>query len=541
MIDVDEFLAQGIMAARAGDDQDAREKLRLARRIMPESTRIWLWLAAVADTPDDRRACLQRVLALSPGNLAAQFLLARMDTPETAADISRQVSLFECEACGGVKRFDPELACLVCTRCGKTQFLAAASAAGEAYDLYAALDHSETGYGNMLSGQAACTHCGAMILVPASQTTLTCSFCGTSSRLIQPTTPGTLLPHAVVPFGFRHESARRRLENWLSHQPGVSKKQARWLIAQPLSGIYLPFWILSGTVQVDCPPDSFVESPIDTILATTTIACSRLRATSLSPTERIVVRENAQSPFLYCFEQDVEGLPIYAGVKTSPNALMEIMPFDLSSQVRYSSDYLAGWSAECYQLALADAALEAHKLMRDQALQAAEKRRLIDNPLCLTSGDVRVKQFTYKLALLPVWIVAYTYRGEEFQLCLNGQTGVPGGQLAFGDAHSRPKDSRPSETTHGEAAPAPLPQDAPEHERERKISAVDTFTLLVFFLPALAIFIIFAGVLTYPPVFEFLFSRRPDIVETFLPCAPVVMGLMCAWLLALIRALRMMS
>jgi Tfp pilus assembly protein PilF len=62
---------QGITALKAGDRDRARELLGQAIRLDPRSERAWLWLSGVVTTDEQRRQCLERVLALNPANEAA--------------------------------------------------------------------------------------------------------------------------------------------------------------------------------------------------------------------------------------------------------------------------------------------------------------------------------------------------------------------------------------------------------------------------------------------------------------------------------------
>lgn len=80
----DSILAQGIAAAKAGDKGAARQLLTQAVRRSPESEAAWLWLSSVLDTPQGKAFCLQRVLALNPGNQLARRGLAALEAASPA-------------------------------------------------------------------------------------------------------------------------------------------------------------------------------------------------------------------------------------------------------------------------------------------------------------------------------------------------------------------------------------------------------------------------------------------------------------------------
>lgn len=69
---VQEVLEAGIAAAKAGETATARRMLRHVVREVPESERAWLWLSQVAATQEERRACIDRVLAINPDHAMAR-------------------------------------------------------------------------------------------------------------------------------------------------------------------------------------------------------------------------------------------------------------------------------------------------------------------------------------------------------------------------------------------------------------------------------------------------------------------------------------
>jgi ferric-dicitrate binding protein FerR (iron transport regulator) len=77
-----EFLSlfkAGQEAARNGNKQQAHDLFRRAIEIDPYHEQVWLWLASVVETDDDRRVCFENVLELNPANVTAQRKLQIMD------------------------------------------------------------------------------------------------------------------------------------------------------------------------------------------------------------------------------------------------------------------------------------------------------------------------------------------------------------------------------------------------------------------------------------------------------------------------------
>ena len=71
-----DLLKAGIAAARAGQHTRARALLTRTVELDRESVLAWLWLSGIVDTVEERRSCLEKVLALDPDNAAAKKGLA---------------------------------------------------------------------------------------------------------------------------------------------------------------------------------------------------------------------------------------------------------------------------------------------------------------------------------------------------------------------------------------------------------------------------------------------------------------------------------
>lgn len=85
MAESDTILQLGIEAAREGNREEARNLFSLLTRQEPDNAQAWLWLAGVADTPDERRAALERVLELDPSNEMAVKGLQAMGYPPSTS------------------------------------------------------------------------------------------------------------------------------------------------------------------------------------------------------------------------------------------------------------------------------------------------------------------------------------------------------------------------------------------------------------------------------------------------------------------------
>ncbi len=71
-------LRRAIAAIKSGDKATGRELLVALIRGDPRNESAWLWMSAVTDSDEQRRACLERVLAINPNNPTAHQGLVKL-------------------------------------------------------------------------------------------------------------------------------------------------------------------------------------------------------------------------------------------------------------------------------------------------------------------------------------------------------------------------------------------------------------------------------------------------------------------------------
>src|SRR5512136_789715 len=71
-----DWLREGIAAAKAGQHERARDLLVRVVEEDEENLQAWLWLSGVMDGLDDKEVCLENALELDPTNEAARKGLA---------------------------------------------------------------------------------------------------------------------------------------------------------------------------------------------------------------------------------------------------------------------------------------------------------------------------------------------------------------------------------------------------------------------------------------------------------------------------------
>mgnify|MGYP005832307683 CR=1 FL=1 len=78
------LLHEGIQAARAGDDNEARRLLLQATRLNPEDPDVWFWLGLMLEDPDKQLKCMLQALALDPNHARAREAVETLTADQEA-------------------------------------------------------------------------------------------------------------------------------------------------------------------------------------------------------------------------------------------------------------------------------------------------------------------------------------------------------------------------------------------------------------------------------------------------------------------------
>ena len=113
---------------------------------------------------------------------------------------------------------------------------------------------------------------------------------------------------------------------------------------------------------------------------------------------------------------------VYATRSIPTNILQKVYPYDTQQLMPYQPQYLSGWSAESYQVPLAEAWEVGKNTIYQHERSACDSEVPGDTHRNL-SVSTQLSDLTFKHVLLPVWVASYRYRDKTFRFMINGQTG----------------------------------------------------------------------------------------------------------------------
>lgn len=405
-------LAQGIAAAKSGDRDEAfyyLEWILHADSSDAQRAEAWLWLSQVYEDDADRRVCLEQALAHEPRNPLARRGLALLDgrinpqeivnpdtvkseTPAPPEPQAAAAEHFQCPRCAARMNYTPDGTALVCEYCRYRQELAAPENSvpveygfgGMEQDFIAALATAKGHLQPVAMRTLSCQGCGIELVLPPEAISVTCPYCDSVYVAEVAETREIVPPQALIPFTVNEDVARKALVAWFKRH-----KIERPRIT-PLVGIYLPVWTfdVGGEIKWN----------------------GRVRRN-----DNWVPASGSRHFFF-------DDVLVQAVDKIRPLLAKELVAFEMAGLVAYDPRYLADWPAERYQLPLADASLRA----RQQIIKDVKKHQEKLSPdqyvhdLVVNSSGLLVE--SYKLILLPLWIVHYKVEETVYDVVINGQT-----------------------------------------------------------------------------------------------------------------------
>ena len=426
-----EYLRDGITAVKTGQLKLAFSLLNRAIYLNGSNAQPYVWLLATTEDPQEQLEYLEKAVALDPTNVAARRGLAvlkgKIDLAKLVPEgLERDVALapepieaqsqsFQCPRCGGRMIFSTLSLQLSCEYCGYQEM--GESTADEPQAPGSVADRAEqvldfvmpttlAHHWSQAQQHLSCERCGALSLLPPGFKTTQCPYCG-SNQLVESAEQEEIVdPQLIAVMQIDEKQAKRLAGSWLGKgllSPDSLPGASRTLLLRPG---YYSFWTFDGLLEVKWSCEVGEGSGNQKRWMPVSGAESRFFNDVLVPGMKAISL------------QDVKGL----------------QPFDLQDVAAFKPEYLAGWPTVLYDCSLTDASLVGREFIFKQLKpQMAELIEVGREKRNLSLGGHSWSGMTFKHILLPLWVGAYQFQGQEYRLMINGQTGKVTG--------ARPRDS----------------------------------------------------------------------------------------------------
>jgi Zn finger protein HypA/HybF involved in hydrogenase expression len=351
------------------------------------------------------------------GYIPANSSVPGIDLFMPAPQLEKQEAIveFRCPQCNGETAYNAADGGLNCAYCGfhEPPPKEVVGKGAEAFEFtVTTVEWAAHGWG-IVRDELQCQNCGALTAVPPGDLTHTCPFCA-SNQVVHRQAPQDLLrPRFLIPLKISEEECRTAVREWLGSSwmtPGKLRHLARTAHYAP---IYIPYWTF----------DAFSTSVWRAQVAHT----RRYRHYNLS-TKKWETRTKTE----WKWESGnvrlhIDDLLVSGTNKLSRLLLERIQRYNLHELVLYDPSFLAGVQAQAYDVQLDHAWAEARRQMRARTKSACQAQATSQR-MRNFSMNLDFSQESWRYILMPLYVATYRYEDKTYQVMINGQTGVVGGQ-----------------------------------------------------------------------------------------------------------------
>lgn len=301
-------------------------------------------------------------------------------------------ALLTCSICRTLVEEDD----LFCPNCGAEAPPAPVSRGGQA-EIPSA---PGSGSALVLPHQFTCEGCGASMSFDPAVQSLRCPYCG-STKLEAEGPRKILKPEKLIPFEITSQEVEQRLRRYLSGTPFRPNDLLSEGTLVSARAVFVPCWVFSANTHTYWTADTDV----------------------LPPGSRGKWR-----PLFGEHQGRYDGMLIPASRVLQKEELQSIGSFDLRRAQDVRAEMLERFFVEVFTVPRKYARQWAIEEIRRQEAEACRQLYLSGRIRNLRT-NVRITHLTGRPILLPVWVLAYRYRGKLYRFVVNGQTGQVAGEV----------------------------------------------------------------------------------------------------------------
>ncbi len=320
-----------------------------------------------------------------------------------------------CTSCGASLKFKPGTDHLTCNFCGAENEIPHIPKEIEELDFneYMAKFEASAPVSEVKTVQ--CKNCAATTTTPPNITSMDCPYCATPLIMEQCKTENIITPHAVLPFKLSAKDSGEKFRSWIKglwFAPNKLKKMA--LVTDGMKGIYTPYW------TYDAKTHSYYvgQRGVYHYKNVSYTAVENGKTVTKTRRERYTVWTMATG----AVHNNFDDIVINASKSLPQQDADAIEPWPLKDVKSFTPEFLSGFLSEKYQIGLKGGLDSAKKKMEKVINQAVRKDIGGDEQRIITlTTDYR--DITFKHMLLPIYISSYRYNNKVYRFIVNGATG----------------------------------------------------------------------------------------------------------------------
>jgi len=332
---------------------------------------------------------------------------------------------FPCPQCGASMIFTAKNATLTCEYCGSTTRFKPPTLPIYEHDLDAALEKIEKRprYDLKVPHQIKCPVCAAKFERKPNIRSTRCPYCD-APIVTNLDIFMPLAPESLLPFRIGEKKAKEIFGKWVGSLWFAPSELSRYTRSDThFEGIYLPYWTYDA----------------DTI----TRYQGQRGEIHLRPARHTVIDDKGRLHTIETMEEEIKWWPVSGEVRlhfddiligatrTLPRKLADSLgPWDLEHLVAYDEKYLSGFESETYSVALEDG-FDYAKAYMEYRITEAVRRDIGGDRQEIDWMRIYHRNKTFKYILLPVWTAHFRYRDKTYRFAINARTGVIRGERPY--------------------------------------------------------------------------------------------------------------
>ncbi|HKE67293.1 MAG TPA: hypothetical protein VKB59_22025 [Micromonosporaceae bacterium] len=323
---------------------------------------------------------------------------------------------YSCDGCGARVEYAPGTTVLRCPYCQHEQALIPVARTIHEHAFTELAHKPRTA---VAAHVMRCEHCGATSDSDALATR--CQFCG--SPLVAATDATVQIPpEAVLPFEVDRAGVRTALRGWVTSRWFAPKSFRKISEAESLAGTYVPHWTYDADTTSDYTGQRgehywVTETYTVTVNGQTETRTRQVQRTNWYPASGTVSRS-------------FDDVMVRATAHVADEHQDKLEPWPLAQAVAYQPEYLAGYAALRYDVE-PESGLDTAKARMAPVIEQDCRMDIGGDEQRVQSISTAYANVTYKLMLLPVWVVCYLFAGRTYQVLVNGRTAEVIGQRPY--------------------------------------------------------------------------------------------------------------
>jgi hypothetical protein len=333
-----------------------------------------------------------------------------------AAEV-RSLERHVCPECGGKAEWDPGKKELVCPYCG-THFPREGPPPMPGAIVEHDLDEAISRLGDKAvnvdtaTRRVQCNNCHAVLVRSAETVAQHCDFCGSPELLDYQDIHSPILPESLLPAAISKETAYHALKAFLAARWFAPNDLKRRNLIDRIHRVYLPYWTFDSSAECPWTAESGTYYYV-------TVQSRDSQGRTVTRQERRTKWRPASGHVSTWFDDVV----ISGSRGLDTELLQRLEPFPTKDLVPYETRYVSGWQVEHYQVPLLDAARLGFGTM-EGILREMCGREVPGDTYRNLQIYPEFSNKTFKHILVPIWLLAYQYRGKTWQGAVNAVTGT---------------------------------------------------------------------------------------------------------------------